>query len=264
MKTAAALILLTLVPTTALVAQADLQPVPGTPQRWYFSPYTRIAGAALLTGILLETDQQTYNTIHAWKMNNPSIKTLSPVVTQLGNGVFAVSLFGGMGAYSILWKDEKALHVATLGLESFAFTGIACQILKQSFSRERPMASTRSGGFWSGPFAYFDKSRGHGKGIASFDAFPSGHTTTAFSVATVLSDAYDASWVPYVSYSFAGLVGVSRIMECEHWASDCFVGALLGYYGTKLVERWNTQSSPISIVPQMHEHSLGLSFNAHL
>ncbi|TAL76684.1 MAG: phosphatase PAP2 family protein, partial [Bacteroidetes bacterium] len=69
-----------------------------------------------------------------------------------------------------------------------------------------------------------------------FDSFPSGHTATAFSIATVFASQYnDTKAIPILSYSLASLVGISRLTEHEHWASDVFSGALLGYLCGKQV-----------------------------
>jgi hypothetical protein len=40
--------------------------------------------------------------------------------------------------------------------------------------------------------------------------------------------------------------------------SDCFVGAILGHYGTKLVEKLNYGSGGIVLLPQVDEHQYGL------
>jgi hypothetical protein len=70
----------------------------------------------------------------------------------------------------------------------------------------------------------------------SYDAFPSGHTATAFSIATVFATQYsDIKAVPILCYSAATAVGISRLTEHEHWASDVFVGALIGYLSGKQV-----------------------------
>jgi membrane-associated phospholipid phosphatase len=97
-----------------------------------------------------------------------------------------------------------------------------------------------------------------GRGISSFDAFPSGHTVTIFAAATTISDFYTEPWVSYTCYSLASLTAISRITESTHWMSDCFVGAIIGYYGTKLVEKWNYGSGDITLLPQADEHQYGL------
>jgi membrane-associated phospholipid phosphatase len=46
--------------------------------------------------------------------------------------------------------------------------------------------------------------------------------------------------VPVLSYSAATLVGITRLTEHEHWASDVFVGGLIGYLcGKQVVSRFN-------------------------
>jgi len=78
--------------------------------------------------------------------------------------------------------------------------------------------------------------RGYPETCSAFDAFPSGHTATAFSIATVFATQYkDIKAIPVICYSTATLVGISRLTEHEHWASDVFVGGIMGYLcGNKL------------------------------
>lgn len=176
----------------------------------------------------------------------------------MGDGLFSLGLFGGFAGYGLIFKDTKAIEVGKIGEESFLLTGLSVQILKYLCGRERPSDATRPGGFWHGPFAYFRKQNGVKRGLAAFDSFPSGHTTTAFSAATTISDFYTEPWVSYTCYSVASLVAVSRVMERTHWLSDCFVGSIIGYYGTKLVEKINYGSSGITLLPQADEHQYGL------
>ena len=42
-------------------------------------------------------------------------------------------------------------------------------------------------------------------------------------------------WVPWLAYSAAGLIGLSRITENKHWITDVVAGAGLGYLTGKLV-----------------------------
>jgi len=219
--------------------------------------YMGVGGAVLVTAVMFQYDQKIYDNLYSWKMNDKIIKDVSPVITNLGDGTFSVGLFGGFVGYGLIFKDVKACEAGKIGLESFLLTGMTVQLLKNLCGRERPSAATRSGGFWHGPFSYLREPKG-GRGISSFDAFPSGHTTTVFAAATTISDFYTESWVSYTCYSLASLTAISRITESTHWMSDCFVGAIIGYYGTKVVEKWNYGSGNITLLPQADEHQYGL------
>jgi len=219
--------------------------------------YIGIGGAVILTAIMFHYDQQIYDGLYSWKMNNNIVKNVSPVITNLGGGAFSIGMFGGFAGYGLIFKDKKAFEVSKIGIESFLLSGVTVQLLKHLCGRERPSAATRDGGFWHGPFSFSRGSKG-GRGISSFDAFPSGHTVTVFAAATTISDFYTEPWVSYTCYSLASVVAVSRVTESTHWLSDCFVGAIIGYYSTKLVEKLNYGSSSITLLPQADEHQYGL------
>jgi membrane-associated phospholipid phosphatase len=66
-----------------------------------------------------------------------------------------------------------------------------------------------------------------GWGRSSGFSFPSGHTTTAFVVATFLASLYPPARALF--FGFAGGCGLSRVILQQHWLSDVYAGALLGY-----------------------------------
>lgn len=59
-------------------------------------------------------------------------------------------------------------------------------------------------------------------------SFPSGHTSSAFNIATSLSLAYPKWYVIVPSYAWAGVVGYSRIKMGMHYPGDVLAGALIG------------------------------------
>jgi membrane-associated phospholipid phosphatase len=58
------------------------------------------------------------------------------------------------------------------------------------------------------------------------DAFPSGHTMTAFATAAVIAGEYPST-APFV-YATASLVGLSVMKRGWHWPSDVLAGAAIG------------------------------------
>ncbi len=59
-------------------------------------------------------------------------------------------------------------------------------------------------------------------------AWPSGHTSSSFAVASVLHDLYGPE-VGIPAYLGAGFVGYRMMDAGDHWASDVLFGGLLGY-----------------------------------
>ncbi len=59
-------------------------------------------------------------------------------------------------------------------------------------------------------------------------AWPSGHTSSSFTVASVLDEFYGHK-VGYPAYAAASLVGLRMMDKEDHWASDVVFGAVLGW-----------------------------------
>lgn len=73
---------------------------------------------------------------------------------------------------------------------------------------------------------------------AAPESFPSGHTSQAFASATVFSDefAQHNTWLAIGAYASASAVGVLRVLNNRHWASDVIAGAGFGILSAKLSE----------------------------
>jgi membrane-associated phospholipid phosphatase len=204
-----------------------------------------ITGAAIgITSALILAD----NNIDDWATNQKEnlnwVNKSSPVITRFG-GDYGVYSVAAIGLLSAAFRDQKGVQTSLLATQAAVTSGIWVQLIKQLTGRERPKAayifSSSDGGRWHGPFAKYYPGPADDKSKFSFDAFPSGHTATAFSIATVFALQYSNSKViPILSYSAASLVGISRLTEHEHWASDLFVGGLLGYLcGKQVVSQFN-------------------------
>ena len=109
-------------------------------------------------------------------------------------------------------------RVGLRSAETLAVTGLVTVAMKSSIGRSRP-------GYARQPDEFNSFSSVNG-----FWSFPSGHTSTAFALATVLTLELgeEAPWVPYVAFPLATWVGTSRVIDERHWPTDVIAGAALG------------------------------------
>ena len=86
------------------------------------------------------------------------------------------------------------------------------------------------------------------KPFSGADAFPSGHTTMAFALATSLADELRRPWVTVGLMTAAAGTGWSRVNDNKHWLSDVVAGTALGVTAAQLVERrWTVFGWRISV-----------------
>lgn len=137
---------------------------------------------------------------------------------------------GAFSAYGIIFKSEKVKNTSLLATQAVITGALAEATVKTLTGRTRPNyygAAEEAEPRFLGPFGNLSKDA---VGKRSNSSFPSGHTTAAFAAATVFAVEYkNKPVIPIVAYSIATLVGVSRITENKHWATDVFTGAALGY-----------------------------------
>ncbi len=201
------------------------------------------AVAGITTAFIL-IDEDIDDWARVQKQKHSWVNKTSPVITKFGGtwSIFPVIATGLLGASL---KDKKAVQTSLLASQAFITSGVWVNLIKLLTGRERPLAaytfSKREGGEWYGPFAIYDESPARRKPVSAFDAFPSGHTASAFSIATVFATQYkDRKAIPVICYSAATLVGLSRLTEHQHWASDVFVGGIIGYLcGKQVVNHYN-------------------------
>jgi membrane-associated phospholipid phosphatase len=123
----------------------------------------------------------------------------------------------------LLDKDPYARKTGLLAGEALADVTVLSLVIKGVTRQVRPEAIP--------PYGNFSDTFFKAKGDPLSSGFPSGHTISAFAVATVIARRYGIHhrWVPLVAYGAAGVIGFSRITTQAHFPSDVFLGAALGY-----------------------------------
>jgi membrane-associated phospholipid phosphatase len=143
---------------------------------------------------------------------------------QWGEGPIPIGItLGTLGAGLVLGKPEVTRTGGRLATSLITVTLLG-RGMKRAIGRARP--SEADDQYTFDPFS-------------DCNAFPSGHTITAFALSTTLADAIDNRWADVGLYALAGGTAASRLVGNHHWLSDVTGGAILGITVAKVVDgRW--------------------------
>jgi len=125
-----------------------------------------------------------------------------------GNPITHIALAGGAYFYGLYAQDEQTRSVWASTLEALFLNDLLTVGLKGIAQDKGPNGE--------------------------FFAWPSGHTSSTVTLATVMNEYY-GPWVGLPLYALSGLVMYERMETGEHWASDVVFGAALGYVVGKVV-----------------------------
>lgn len=148
---------------------------------------------------------------------------------RLGQPLTQFGLAAGFYGHGLMADSERSRRIGAIGAVALSANGLATWGLKTAAGRRRPFLDDGNG-VWRNGSGYENSS------------FPSGHTSMAFTMASVVAEEYESPWVDGAAYGMAGLVGASRIHQDQHWLSDVACGALLGVAIGKGVSRWERRS----------------------
>lgn len=148
-------------------------------------------------------------------LNSPNPQTGDGTLKFLSNSIYVpvVGIPIGIGVAGLIRKDTNMVW-ASIGMCAAAvFNYGVTKTLKYSVDRTRPYDKY--------PFVYNKLSE-------EDPSFPSGHTSSAFALATSFSLAYPKWYIIAPSYLWAGSVAYSRLQLGMHYPSDVIAGALVG------------------------------------
>jgi membrane-associated phospholipid phosphatase len=151
-------------------------------------------------------------------------------ITHLGDGWAAVLL-------SFVFIFRKKFGTAFVLFSGYAVSGLISQAMKHSLEMPRPAPYFQSLGKTIHPIVGVEL-------LQSNTSFPSGHSATAFALATALvlmNQWWRKKW--WLALLLAVLVGYSRTYLGQHFLQDVLAGSVLGVMSTivmyMLFLRWN-------------------------
>jgi membrane-associated phospholipid phosphatase len=189
---------------------------------------------------------------------NPGLANVSKYVTNFG-GIYEAYSLAAFGTYGFVFKNVKMQTTTLLATQAYLAGAAVESVTKFLAGRTRPSfypAGTEAEPTFLGPFSKTGQTI---SGRTSYSSFPSGHTTVAFAAATVFALEYkNHPIVPIIAYSAATMIGLSRITENQHWATDVLVGAALGFLtGKEVVNNYHRYSK----LKAPHKKKNSITFN---
>ncbi|PYS74252.1 MAG: hypothetical protein DMF69_02250 [Acidobacteria bacterium] len=96
-------------------------------------------------------------------------------------------------------------------------------------------------------------------------SFPSGHSTQAWAVATVIANEYhDRRLVQVAAYGVASAVSIARFTAGKHYLSDVLVGSALGYgIGHYVYRKHHRDTSDLADVNELDKPSIWPTITPH-
>jgi hypothetical protein len=169
---------------------------------------------------------------------------------RVGPDEVSLGVVGALATGGILLQRPRVTRTAVHVAEAVVYTKVVTSAAKGVIGRTRPFAT-------DDPLALDDAEE-----IATAHeelAMPSGHTSRAFALASVLSHEFDRWYVSVPAYGFATSVGLQRIHSGDHWLTDVVVGAALGYAIGRIVADPPPAKGSITYQPIVSPNHVGVS-----
>jgi len=138
--------------------------------------------------------------------------------------------YSGRGIPNIIYAasmyyqgDSKSKRRSLTMVKASVFSGLSVFFLKRMINQQRPDKGDRN-------------------------SYPSGHTSTAFAFASVISLEHESWSIP--AYTLATLVGFSRMNDNVHYLHDVVMGAAIGMaYGYAFHKKAQKNESNLTALP---------------
>ena len=167
-------------------------------------------------------------------MRGDASNQIADVLRPLGRTKELAAAGAATYALGMLTSNRR---VADFGLHAFvtlAVSNFLSGSLKVVTGRARPYMLDDASGAPTDPYQW-DFFGGWGD-EGDHLAYPSGHTSNAFAIATVFAEELGGA-AGWVAYPLAAGVAWSRVNDEVHWASDVVMGAVVGIVTGQLIVR---------------------------
>lgn len=208
------------------------------PTKWNGSDWLKIGAIGVGSFLIMKTVDQPIRTA---VLKDQRYYYSAPIVfgRVYGEIYSPVVLFTGFGLYSVLNNNDNGTRKIAYEIgQASIYAGALSFVLKLAIGRSRPYLNKGTSDFspFSSIFNQDNKS------------MPSGHSTVAFILSTVLSRNAKSPVLKVLAYLPAVLTMTSRVYQDQHWTSDALTGAALGYFvATWVVDQHENNNSMVQV-----------------
>ena len=148
---------------------------------------------------------------------------------KIGGYAPVLGLPGGLILTGAITKNKRMRETGVLQYEGLFTSQVLWLAVSRISGRNKPN----------------NKRKGRGEFFEGGTSFPSGHSISSWTLASVAAHQYpDKKWVAVLGYTLASLISASRAVQGTHFPSDIFAGAVAGYLIGKYIVKHRSKHSP--------------------
>jgi membrane-associated phospholipid phosphatase len=221
-----------------------------SPSNFSSKDWIYLGGIAAVTTGSFFIDKSIRNTVA--RNRNGTMDDITKIGESYGTAQYIILLSGAAYLTGKLIRNNEISKTGRMLLETLAYAGLLTTVLKVGFGRARPYMN-------KGAFDFFNFSIKD-----DYLSLPSGHTTVAFAVSSVLAAEIKNTYASIALYGLAGLTMYQRIYADRHWFSDTFLGSAISTAIGNAIVNYNEcpdkeNEIRLIILPSVQENTMGFS-----
>ncbi len=183
------------------------------------------------------------------KTKYPSLEPATKFFKNFGEITIVTSASIGFYFFGSYYQNELLKSYGRDLFTGLFYAGSITTIIKFVTGRSRPYVN-------EGPykFRYFQTKN-------DLTSFPSGHTTVAFTLATITANEFNNPTITTLAYTTAFGTAIERIYSNNHWFSDVVTAGIIGYTVGKIITNKKNPNNSLQIYPDFYNNRLNIVYN---
>lgn len=212
-----------------------------TQRQWKYSLLLSLVWFVLIVVVHYTLDFKVTQYVHATFDPRSDFINSMHMIANFGLGIPYLILFGLLFVAARFFGRNQKLSLQSLYLfMCVAVSGIICDVLKLVFGRPRPE-------LWFGHhMTHFTFMTHHQFHLSSYESFPSGHATTAASVAVGMILLFPRLRI--IGVIFMLTIAAARVLLLRHYVADVMAGMYLGTMTSWVLYQFMREGYPAGVL----------------